>query len=57
MYERDDMLQFVKMLERGLFPTGRNFVETKTFKLEDWKDAFDEAATYTGVSRLVVFEL
>jgi len=57
MYERDDMLQFVKMLERGLFPRGRNFVETKAFKLGDWRHAFDEAAEYTGIGRVVVFEI
>jgi D-arabinose 1-dehydrogenase-like Zn-dependent alcohol dehydrogenase len=54
MYERDDMTQFVKMLERGLFPKGGNFVITKTFLLDDWKAALDMAADYTGIGRFVV---
>ncbi|KAK4944363.1 hypothetical protein LTR10_016249 [Elasticomyces elasticus] len=54
MYSREDMLLFVKMLERGLFPTGTDFVDVKTFALEDWKDAFDEAAEYIGIGRHVM---
>ncbi|GFP60269.1 alcohol dehydrogenase 3, mitochondrial [Trichoderma asperellum] len=54
MYERDDMVQFVRMLERGLFPKGENFVIAKSFSLDDWKSALDMAADYTGVGRLVV---
>jgi threonine dehydrogenase-like Zn-dependent dehydrogenase len=54
MYEREDMLQFVKMLERGLFPKGKGFVDAKSFELEDWREALDEAAEYTGVGKLVV---
>ncbi|KAF2457567.1 hypothetical protein BDY21DRAFT_303712 [Lineolata rhizophorae] len=55
MYEREDMLQFVKMLESGLFPKGKEFVDTKAFGLENWKEGFDVAAEYTGVGRSVVF--
>lgn len=55
MYERDDMLMFVKMLERGLFPRGKDFVETKEFELEDWNACFDAAATHTGIGKHVVF--
>ncbi|KAL9487788.1 hypothetical protein ACSS6W_000065 [Trichoderma asperelloides] len=54
MYERDDMAQFVRMLERGLFPKGENFVIAKSFSLDDWKSALDMAADYIGVGRLVV---
>ncbi|PTB36140.1 hypothetical protein M441DRAFT_62149 [Trichoderma asperellum CBS 433.97] len=54
MYERDDMAQFVRMLERGLFPKGQNFVIAKSFSLDDWKSALDMAADYTGAGRLVV---
>ena len=54
MYEREDMLHFVKMLERGLFPTGKSFVDTKVFALENWKECFDEASVYTGIGRTVV---
>ncbi|KAF2811583.1 GroES-like protein [Mytilinidion resinicola] len=55
MYEREDMFQFVKMLERGLFPKGEEFVDAKTFPLEDWKEAMDSAAEYTGIGKLVSF--
>ncbi|KAM0312719.1 hypothetical protein ACHAO8_006127 [Botrytis cinerea] len=56
MYERDDMVQFVKMLESGLFPRGKEFVDVKSFSLGEWKEAFDMAAEYTGVGRLVVIK-
>ncbi|KAI0387114.1 GroES-like protein [Hypomontagnella monticulosa] len=55
MYERDDILQFLKMLERGLFPKGDKFVDTKTFKLEDWKEALDAGAEHTGIGKFVAF--
>lgn len=55
MYSREDMLLFVKMLERGRFPKGKDFVDTKTFALEQWKEAFGVAATHTGLGRSVVF--
>ena len=54
MYEREDMMQFVKMLERGLFPTGKEFVDTRVFPLEDWRKCFDKASEYTGIGRMVV---
>ena len=59
MYERDDMVRFVKMLEGGLFVGGdggggKGFVDTKVFALEDWEAAFDEAAVWTGIGRAVV---
>lgn len=57
MYDREDMLLFVKMLEAGLFARGADLVEPKTFALEDWREAFDEAATYSGVGRIVAFSL
>ena len=55
MYEREDMIQFVKMLERGLFPKGKDFVDIKAFSLEDWKKGLDTAAEYTGIGRTVAF--
>lgn len=55
MYERADMIQFVKMLERGLFPRGKEFVDLKTFQLEDWKEALDAAAEYIGIGKHVIF--
>jgi hypothetical protein len=54
MYEREDMLQFVKMLERGLFPKGKEFVHAKTFKLKDWKETLDVAAEHHGIGKVVV---
>ncbi|EED12502.1 quinone oxidoreductase, putative [Talaromyces stipitatus ATCC 10500] len=53
MYEREDILQFVKMLEAGLFPRGEEFVNAKTFDMEDWKMAFDVAAEHTGIGKVV----
>ena len=55
MYERDDMLLFIKMLERGMFPKGKDFVTTKAFNLENWKEGFETAAEYIGVGQTVVF--
>jgi threonine dehydrogenase-like Zn-dependent dehydrogenase len=55
MYEREDIVQFVKMLERGRFPRGAGLVETRTFRLEEWKEAFDVAAQHVGIGRQVVF--
>ena len=55
MYERSDILQFVKMLNAGLFPRGKDFVDVKCFQLEDWRAGLDEAATHTGIGKLVVF--
>lgn len=53
MYEREDMVLFIKMLESGLFAKGEDFVDVKSFALEDWKQAFDTAAEHTGIGRLV----
>ncbi|KAK5167463.1 uncharacterized protein LTR77_007162 [Saxophila tyrrhenica] len=53
MYSREDMVQFVKMLENGAFPKGADLVDVKTFALEEWKEAFDAAAEYMGIGRLV----
>ncbi|KAJ4353546.1 uncharacterized protein N0V89_005276 [Didymosphaeria variabile] len=55
MYEREDMIQFVKMLERGLFPRSRDFVDTKEFRLEEWEACLDMAAEHTGIGKRVVF--
>ena len=56
MYERADILQFVKMLERGLFPKGKHFVDTKVFELEDWKAGLDAGAEHMGIGKHVVFK-
>ncbi|KAJ5899063.1 NAD(P)-binding protein [Penicillium taxi] len=54
MYEREDISQFVKMLENGRFPRGKNFVKVKSFSLDEWRTALDVAAEYTGIGRSVV---
>ena len=53
MYEKEDMELFVRMLERGLFPRGTDFVDLKTFSLEERKIALDVAAEFTGIRRFV----
>ncbi|KAJ0413897.1 hypothetical protein BJY00DRAFT_305975 [Aspergillus carlsbadensis] len=55
MYEREAIVHFVKMLERGLVPLGKDFMDTKAFPLEEWKVAFDTAAEHSGVGKCVVF--
>lgn len=57
MYDRSDMVQFVKMLHAGLFSRGRGFVDVRTFALEDWEKVFDEASSHTGIGMLVAFAL
>ena len=54
MYQREDVEQFIKLLEKGLFPQNKALVETKSFELQAWKEAFDEAAEWTGVGKSVV---
>ncbi|KAL2808588.1 chaperonin 10-like protein [Aspergillus granulosus] len=53
MYEREAIVHFVKMLERGLFPLGKNLMDTKVFPLENWKVAFDTSAEHNGVGKCV----
>ncbi|KAI6362997.1 hypothetical protein MCOR31_008004 [Pyricularia oryzae] len=55
MYERDDVSRFVKLLERGLFPRGKDFVDTKVFRLDQANEALDAAAEHAGCGRSVVF--
>ena len=55
MYSRQDMVQFVKMLEKGCFPTGQDLVNTKVFGLSEWKEALDVATEHTGIGKSVVF--
>ena len=54
MYERSDIVQMIKMLERGLFPRTGTFVETESFGLDDWETAFDRASKHTGIGRQVI---
>lgn len=56
MYSRDCMVQFVKLLESGLFPKGEALVDVRSFELEDHENALDEAASWTGLGKAVVFE-
>lgn len=55
MYERTDIVQFVKMLERGLFSRGQDFVDVKTFSLKDWDNGIKTAAEHTGIGKCAVF--
>mgnify|MGYP005988651655 CR=1 FL=1 len=55
MYERADILQFVKMLERGLFSRSQNFVDVKTFALKDWEIGLKTAEEDTGIGKCAVF--
>ncbi|KAI4184973.1 MAG: hypothetical protein L6R41_004408 [Letrouitia leprolyta] len=54
MYEREDVLLMVKMLERGLFPKKQDFVNVKVFGLDEWNSALKIATEYTGIGRFVV---
>ncbi|KIW93664.1 uncharacterized protein Z519_06269 [Cladophialophora bantiana CBS 173.52] len=56
MYEREDVVLFVKMLESGLFPRGKDFADVKAFAMEDWKEALDRAAEHIGIGKVVVIE-
>ncbi|KAJ5381243.1 uncharacterized protein N7496_003671 [Penicillium cataractarum] len=53
MYERETILHFVKMLERGLFPLSKDFMETKVFSLDDWKAGLDAGAEHNGIGKCV----
>ena len=54
MYERADIIQFVKLLQSGRFARGKQFVDVKTFILADWKEAFDVSAGHNGMGKAVV---
>lgn len=54
MYEREAVVHFVKMLERGLLPLGKSLMKTKAFSLDDWNKALDTAADHNGVGKCVV---
>jgi threonine dehydrogenase-like Zn-dependent dehydrogenase len=55
MYEREDIVLLIKMLENGLFPLREALVDTKVFGLEDWEVGLDVAAEHTGIGKQVVF--
>jgi hypothetical protein len=55
MYEREDILQLVKMLERGLFARGKDFVITMSFTLEDHKEGLRVACEEAGFGKSAVF--
>ncbi|KIW11059.1 hypothetical protein PV08_10358 [Exophiala spinifera] len=56
MYEREDIVLFIKMMERGLFPRGKDLVVPKVYKMEEWKEALDAAAEWTGIGKTVMIE-
>jgi threonine dehydrogenase-like Zn-dependent dehydrogenase len=55
MYEREDILLLIKMLENGMFPGGKALVDTKVYALEEWEEGFDMATEHTGIGKQVVF--
>lgn len=56
MYEREDVVQLVKMLQRGLFPQAGAFVTNEIFGLGDWKAAFVRASKHTDIGKQVVLK-
>ncbi|KAI9928481.1 hypothetical protein MW887_002526 [Aspergillus wentii] len=52
MYEREAVVQFVKMVERGLFPM--DCIETKAFSLENWKEGLYMGGKHNGIGKCVV---
>jgi hypothetical protein len=48
-------LQLVKMLERGLFARGKDFVITMSFTLEDHKEGLRVACEEAGFGKSAVF--
>ncbi|OAL02160.1 GroES-like protein [Phaeosphaeriaceae sp. SRC1lsM3a] len=57
MYEREDIVHLIKMLEGGVFTRGKSFVDSKLFPLEDWQSGLDMAAEYMGMGKQAVFTL
>ncbi|KAH7082700.1 hypothetical protein BKA63DRAFT_501473 [Paraphoma chrysanthemicola] len=55
MYEREDIVQSIKMMGSGLFPRPGALVTTNVLNLEDWDAALTEAAQWTGIGKRVVF--
>ncbi|KAH7412287.1 hypothetical protein DE146DRAFT_274852 [Phaeosphaeria sp. MPI-PUGE-AT-0046c] len=55
MYERDDIIQLIKMLEGGVFTRSKSFVDSKLFQLEDWQSGLDVAADHMGMGKQAVF--
>lgn len=45
------------MLEGGLISRGDSLVDVKAYDLEEWKEAFDTTADFTGVGGLMVITL
>lgn len=56
MYTRDYMVQFVNMVERGLFPKGENLVSVKRFGFDEVEEALEEAGVWMGIGKGVIFE-
>jgi len=54
MGEKEDIIHFVKMLDRGLFPRGKHFVDVRKFELEQWSHGLEVAAEHTGIGKCVV---
>ena len=55
MYEREDIVDLVKMVENGVLDL-RTIENAGQFPLEQWKEAWDDAAEKTGFDQLVVIK-
>lgn len=55
MYEREDILQLIKMLGRGLFARGEDFVNARSFTLEDHQKGLRVACEEAGFGKSAVF--
>ena len=56
MYSRDNVRDLIRLVEVGLLRLGdgTGHVNISKFALEDWKNAFDAAAAYSGSDKNAV---
>ena len=55
MYERSDIVDMVKLMERGIVDIGVAEVAGE-YPLEEWKEAWDKAAEKAGFGQVVVMK-
>lgn len=58
MYERSDIVDFVKLVEKGMLRLDESwgFEKPIVFTLEEWKEGFDRAAEQAGFGKSVVIK-
>ncbi|KAF8866902.1 hypothetical protein BDZ45DRAFT_710484 [Acephala macrosclerotiorum] len=55
MYDRQNVLDLIKMVEIGLLKVGKKAgQEIVKYRMEKWRDAFDAAVSWSGASRSAV---